>query len=71
MVRIVLPSGFVYHQPPYTEEELADLYRRTANIVGFTRPGPRKGPQPAQTEPDVSPDPPLSATDAVRDAPLS
>lgn len=38
MVRIVTTWG-AYHEPPYTEEEIEDLYRRTANIVGFTRPG--------------------------------
>jgi hypothetical protein len=38
MVRVETKWG-AYHKPPYTEEEIADFYRRTANIVGFTRPG--------------------------------
>jgi hypothetical protein len=39
MVKIVLPCGFIYHQPPYTDAEVADLYRRMSGIVSFTRPG--------------------------------
>ena len=39
MVKVVLPCGFIYHEPPYTDAEVADLYRRMSNIVSFTRPG--------------------------------
>jgi hypothetical protein len=70
MVRVKTPWGY-FHEPPYTEEELADLYRRTGNIVGFTRPGPRKAPHPARTEPDVSPEPPVSGPDDVQGSPPS
>jgi hypothetical protein len=38
MVRVTTKWG-AYHEPPYTDEEIEDFYRRTANIVGFTRPG--------------------------------
>ena len=39
MVKVVLPSGLIHHEPPYTDAEVADLYRRMSNIVSFTRPG--------------------------------
>jgi len=39
MVKVVLPCGFIYHKPPYTEDEVADMYRRLSNIVSFTRAG--------------------------------
>jgi hypothetical protein len=39
MTRVVLPSGFVYHKPPYTQEEADDIYRRVAGMETFTRPG--------------------------------
>jgi len=38
MVRVKTKWG-AFHEPPYTDEEIEDFYRRTANIVGFTRPG--------------------------------
>ena len=42
MVKVVLPCGFIYHEPPYTDAEVADMYRRLSNIVSFTRPGGRR-----------------------------
>jgi hypothetical protein len=55
MVQVVLPSGFIYHTPPYTDEELADLYRRVSDIVAFTRPSALKahrlGPRHPSQEP--------------------
>ena len=41
MVKVVLPSGLIYHKPPYTDAEVAEMYRRLSNIVSFTRPGGR------------------------------
>lgn len=41
MVRVQNPDGSAFHEPPYTEEEEADLYRRAnAGPMTFTRPGP-------------------------------
>ena len=36
--------GNAYGEPPYTEAEQADMYRRMNGVVAFTRPGP-KGPK--------------------------
>jgi len=70
MVKVVLPCGFIYHQPPYTDEEVADLYRRMSGIVSFTRPGGQRaaaeetsgdagsGPEPGPEDPDPGPVPP-------------
>lgn len=30
--------GNPYGEPPYTEEEEAEIYRATANVTAFTRP---------------------------------
>ena len=30
--------GAPYHEPPYTPEEEAELYRQMAGVVAFTRP---------------------------------
>ncbi|MEN9419876.1 MAG: hypothetical protein RI988_3497 [Pseudomonadota bacterium] len=54
MTRVVLPSGFVYHRPPYTEEEVADIYRRLEQVTTFTRPS-RKAPSPPQPHQDQEP----------------
>ena len=57
MVKVMLPSGNCYHQPPYTEEEIIDLERRASGVVAFTRPmglaaqSPRT-PAPAQGDAD-------------------
>ena len=71
MVRVKTKWGY-FHEPPYTEEELEDLYRRTGSIVGFTRPGGARrmtasptAAQPADPQsgegagdPDLPPSPP-------------
>ena len=54
MVRVKTSWGF-YQEPPYTEEELADFYRRTGNIVGFTRIAPRVADGQAASPPDTEP----------------
>ena len=69
MVKVVLPSGLIHHEPPYTDAEVADLYRRMSNIVSFTRPGGRRaaadtsgdagsGPEPGPEDPGPGPVPP-------------
>jgi hypothetical protein len=41
MVRKLTKDGFAYHEPPYTQEEEDELYRRMGGgIVAFTRPSP-------------------------------
>ena len=47
------------HVTPYTDEEVADLYRRMSNIVSFTRPGGRRAAaalQPSGEDPEVGGD---------------
>ena len=44
MVRKISDQGTVYHEPPYTEAEQMELYRRMNGVVAFTRPDP-KGPK--------------------------
>ena len=59
MVKVVLPCGFIYHKPPYTEDEVADMYRRLSNIVSFTRPGGQRAaaaPEPGGEDPEVGGD---------------
>ena len=59
MVKVVLPCGFIYHEPPYTEDEVADMYRRLSNIVSFTRPGGQRAaaePEPGGEDPEVGGD---------------
>ena len=50
MVKVVLPSGLIHHAPPYTDAEVAEMYRRLSNIVSFTRPGGQRAG--AAPEPD-------------------
>jgi hypothetical protein len=37
-------NGFPYGEPPYTEAEQMEMYRRMNGVVAFTRPVP-KGPK--------------------------
>lgn len=30
----------IFHEPPYTEAEQNEMYRRMDGVVAFTRPGP-------------------------------
>jgi hypothetical protein len=57
MVRHVAPNGAVYHEPPYTEAEEADFYRRTGNGIVGVMSGPRPPADP-QPQPHKSPPPP-------------
>ena len=41
MVRKISDQGGVYHEPPYTEAEQMEMYRRMNGVVAFTRPGPK------------------------------
>ena len=41
MVRKISDQGTVYHEPPYTEAEQMEMYRRMNGVVAFTRPGPK------------------------------
>ena len=53
MVKVVLPSGLIYHKPPYTDAEVAEMHRRMSHIVSFTRPGGRRAaaaPEPGGEE---------------------
>jgi hypothetical protein len=53
MVMVVTKKGFVFHEPPYTEDELRDLWRRVnAGPFTFTRPGPSVSQQPPQPQPE-------------------
>ena len=38
MVRKISDQGTVYHEPPYTEAEQMEMYRRMNGVVAFTRP---------------------------------
>jgi hypothetical protein len=43
MVRVRADNGLYFHEPPYTEEEEAEFYRRTGNgPVAILRPAPPK-----------------------------
>jgi hypothetical protein len=43
MVRKISDKGGVYHEPPYTEEEEADFYRRVGGgLVGILH-APKRG----------------------------
>ena len=33
--------GYPYGEPPYTEAEQMEMYRRMNGVVAFTRPGPK------------------------------
>jgi hypothetical protein len=50
MVRKMTDNGGRYHEPPYTEEEVADLYRRTGNVVSVLR-CPKSEVAPSQKSP--------------------
>jgi hypothetical protein len=65
MVRVVCEDGSVFHEPPYTEEEEAELERRINNVVGIAiapRPAaprstaPQSGPAAAGTAPPPPPE---------------
>jgi hypothetical protein len=58
MVRRKTKAGSYYNEPPYTQEEIDDFYRRiSGGPVAFTRAGPSRpadpvrppGEQPAAT----------------------
>jgi hypothetical protein len=40
--------GNAFHNPPYTEEEQMEMYRRMNGLVAFTRPEPK--PTLSQTQ---------------------
>ncbi len=42
MVQVVLPCGLINHTPPYTDEEVADLFRQGSGIMAFTLPGAKR-----------------------------
>ena len=47
MVRKTDALGGHYHEPPYTDEEIEDFYRRVGNgPIAWTRPAGEKPPQP-------------------------
>ena len=47
MVRRTDKKGGSWHEPPYTQEEIDDLYRRMGEgPVAFTRPSSGEQPQP-------------------------
>jgi hypothetical protein len=48
MVLRYTKKGTPYREPPYTQEELDDLYRRMGNIVAMTRPDPPAKPAAKQ-----------------------
>lgn len=55
MVRKMAENGTYYHEPPYTEEEDLDFYRRVANgpftILHGPRPSAEKPTQPQKLPP--------------------
>jgi hypothetical protein len=52
MVRKVSDNGGIYHEPPYTEAEEEDFYRRTGSIVGVLKSDRRSPPaEPPQKSP--------------------
>jgi hypothetical protein len=53
MVMRVGKNGVVYHEGPYTQDELEDLWRRVnAGPFTFTRAGPSASQQPPQPQPE-------------------
>lgn len=50
MVKVTTKNGLVFHEPPYTAEEEADLYRRTGSIRQIMRQEP---PKPASADPEA------------------
>ena len=50
MVRKLSPLGHYYHEPPYTEEEEREFYRRTSGVVAFTRRAPAASPAPKRQD---------------------
>jgi hypothetical protein len=44
MVKKYDKHGNAYHEPPYTEEEQMEMYRRMDRFVAFTRPDPKPKP---------------------------
>lgn len=57
MVRVRHANGGYYHEPPYTQEEEADLYARMANVKAFTRPAPPAGAADPQAADPPGPEP--------------
>jgi hypothetical protein len=58
MVRRITKAGFVYHEPPYTQAENDEFYRRyDSGPVAFTRPVHPAAPAAVPQQP-----PPGSAT---------
>lgn len=52
MVKVVLPSGSVFHEPPYTKKEQREISLRiNGGVVSFSRLSPRpqvsSSPEPA------------------------
>lgn len=46
MVIAYTNTGGIFHEPPYTEEEEREFYRRTSGVVAFTRRAPAENPKP-------------------------
>lgn len=40
-------GNVLFHEPPYTEEEQAEMYRRMDGVTAFTRPVPA-APDPSK-----------------------
>jgi hypothetical protein len=40
MVKRYTKTGGIFHEPPYTEEEQLEMYRRMSGVVSFTRRAP-------------------------------
>jgi hypothetical protein len=60
MVKVTLPDGTVFHEPPYTWEEQLEIARRmNGGVVSFSRvsPRPNAAPLPAPAEPQPPPPP--------------
>ena len=53
MVRKTAENGTFYHEPPYTEEEDLDFYRRVSSgpVKIFHGPAPATGSQPQKSPP--------------------
>lgn len=53
----ILPSGGRYHEPPYTQAEIDDFYRRVSTIrtvAGPARPARTDRPEAGTSEPPRS-----------------
>ena len=50
--------GGIYHEPPYTRAEEADLYRRSGDATSLTRLSSSRKPQPPASPPGAAPCPP-------------